>query len=160
MSTDVPVGKATNTFFSYSRKHADVVKDFYSFSTIFAGSHFLDERSIPLGADFPDAIENAIDRCDVFVLLWCACASDSNWVKRELEKATEKEKRIVPILLSEYPLPPVIERVNGIRLHFGLCAQKAIGLRPSSRHFVDNYQDLDPGSQKAVLSEIEKALTS
>lgn len=145
----------TNTFFSYPRKHAEVVRDFYAFTAIFSGHHFLDERSIPLGSDFPDAIAHAIDSCDVFLLLWCACANESKWVNAELQRAIEKKKKIIPVLLGEHPLPKNIERINGIKLSSTICEQKGFGAQFGSHLFVDAYAGCSASDKQSIARELE-----
>ncbi len=147
-------------FFSYPRKHAEIVKDFHTFSSVFGGDCFLDERSIPLGADFPDVIAAPIQQCHVFVLFWCVCASESEWVDRELNMALENRKRIVPILMSEFPLPDKIARINGQRLSITLCVQCAFGSRFGAHLFRDDYAGLPPEVRSTMLKGIEDALIS
>jgi hypothetical protein len=153
-----PKKSAPSAFFSYSRKHSGVVMDFYNFGSIFKGKHFIDERSIPYGSSFPAEIADAIDKCDVFVLMWCACAHDSRWVQAELGRAIERQKHIVPVLLSDYPLPPEIETINGVRLHAPVCRQTSFGMDFGEHLFEDQYVSMLEPEKMRIHASIESSL--
>jgi hypothetical protein len=134
------------------------VVDFYNFSSIFGSENFLDQRSLLAGDDFPAKIAKAIDDCDVFVLMWCACASESTWVRRELNWAIERQKRIVPVLLSDAPLPEEIERINGVKLHAPVCRQGSMGAGYGEDLFQDRYASLGRHSKRQVLLQLQDAI--
>ena len=147
-------------FISYANKHEAVVRSFHSYSTIFSSEIFFDQRSIPLGSDFPRQICSAIDNCEVFILMWCACASESSWVIMELDRALNADKKIVPVLLSDYPLPPEVERKNGIKLNFELCHKSGFGIDHGSHLFEDAFSNIPANQKMAIVKEIEQQLKS
>jgi hypothetical protein len=66
---------------------------------------FLADSSIDPGSDLDQAIVDAIDRCDVFILLWSHHASASDWVPQEIGIAKGKRKPIRPIVLHKSASP-------------------------------------------------------
>jgi hypothetical protein len=67
---------------------------------------FLADSSIQPGGTLEQEIIAAIDRCDVFILLWSHHASASEWVSQEIGIAKAKKKPIIPIMLHKSALPP------------------------------------------------------
>lgn len=51
-------------------------------------------RNIPSGADWPNEIENSINKCSAFILLFCSMADSSQQVKRELALADKYKKPV------------------------------------------------------------------
>jgi len=60
---------------------------------------WIDQR-IEVGARWPQAIEEQVDRCAAFIVLLTSRARDSEWVQNELARAQRKGKRILPLLLE------------------------------------------------------------
>lgn len=63
-------------------------------------SVFMDADSIAPGADYADAISDAISRSDAVILLLSKATQRSKWVKSEIEAALESKKRVLPLLLD------------------------------------------------------------
>lgn len=57
-------------------------------------------RDIPPGRAYAEAIVEAIETADAFVLLLTASANESEHVFRELELATASARRVVPVLVG------------------------------------------------------------
>ncbi len=70
---------------------------------------FFAPRSLRGGDQWQRKIYRAISWCSVFYVCWCAHAKQSEWVQRELALATDKRKRIVPVLLDDTPLTKELE---------------------------------------------------
>ena len=78
---------------------------------------FVDERSIPKGVDFREALSNAIEESDLVLVVignsWIDAPASSkeeivdeeDSVRFELEMAIEKQKAILPILVHEAKMP-------------------------------------------------------
>jgi formylglycine-generating enzyme required for sulfatase activity len=100
-------------FISYSRRHADLAKDFYGI--LFTMQEpFLDERSIKPGDDWQRELDFAVARCSHVLVLWCIHAEESHYVQQEIETALLTRRRIVPIVIGDHPLPPHLRRFQGI----------------------------------------------
>ena len=59
---------------------------------------------IPAGSDYAEAIPKAIADCRVFILILSIDAQNSVWVRKELGKAIDKGKTILPFMLSDFKL--------------------------------------------------------
>ncbi|MCW2767961.1 MAG: hypothetical protein JWO11_3920 [Nocardioides sp.] len=74
---------------------------------------FLDEWSIEVGESITGAIEEAIGRFDVFVLVWSSDANKSLWTRREYRTAIKKviedaNRRFVLLKLDKTPVPDLV----------------------------------------------------
>lgn len=63
-------------------------------------------RNIPAGSDYIQEISKAIDGCSDFILLLSEDAQDSVWIRKELQRAVDKKKHIIPLLLEPVTLNP------------------------------------------------------
>jgi len=87
---------------------------------------FKDVDSIALGVDFRAAIEEAVSRCDVMVVLigghWLDAANDhgrrlddpTDFVRLELESALAKQVRIIPLLVDGAGMPRAADLPKGL----------------------------------------------
>lgn len=76
---------------------------------------FIAEHSILAGEELSSTIEEAVDSCDLFVLLWSQQAESSKWVPIELGQAKGRRKPILPIVLHKnVPIPPFISGLKYI----------------------------------------------
>ncbi len=61
-------------------------------------------NSIPTGSNYAMEIPKAIRGCSVFVVLLSQRAQQSKWVCKELDRAINNGKVIVPVMLEKCPL--------------------------------------------------------
>jgi len=66
---------------------------------------FLDVQGVDSAAKFPDRLERAIDRADVFVCLLGPTTLESAWVRQEIRLAHDKRKPMIPIFQENYQVP-------------------------------------------------------
>lgn len=59
---------------------------------------------ISAGSDYADAIPKAIADCRTFVLILSPDAQNSNWVRKELGKALDKGKTVIPFMIRNFKL--------------------------------------------------------
>ncbi|MBQ5866749.1 MAG: toll/interleukin-1 receptor domain-containing protein [Oscillospiraceae bacterium] len=59
---------------------------------------------IPAGSDYAEAIPKAITDCRVFILILSVDAQNSNWVRKELGKAIDKGKTVIPFMIRDFKL--------------------------------------------------------
>lgn len=93
-----------DVFISYNsadRRYADDVKSGLEKNGV---SCWIAPECIPGGADYADSIPKAIDRCKVFVLILTENAQKSVYVLKELDRAVNKKKIIIPYMLTECEL--------------------------------------------------------
>lgn len=76
---------------------------------------FVAEHSVLPGQELPNEIANAIQECDLFVVLWSENARDSDWVSQEIGRASALKKTILPLVLNEgLDLPGFISKLKYI----------------------------------------------
>ncbi|MBZ0296698.1 MAG: toll/interleukin-1 receptor domain-containing protein [Anaerolineae bacterium] len=94
-------------FISYSSQNRDIVTGLADdleelVKTLYADSEFqvwFDQELVG-GHDWWDDILNAIEECDLFIFSLSADALDSEACKREVDYASQLDKRILPVLLT------------------------------------------------------------
>ncbi len=69
---------------------------------------WVDDRSIRAGDNLPDEISKALSWCNTLLLVWSKTSAESFWVNLEWTNALTLQKRIIPLLLDETPLPPIL----------------------------------------------------
>ncbi len=91
-------------FISYSSKNLIVAQ---------AACHVIEQsgyrcwmapRDITPGYSYADLIDEAIQNCDVFVLIFSKSSSISKWVRSELNIAFERQAHIIPFRVDDTPL--------------------------------------------------------
>jgi hypothetical protein len=90
---------------------------------------WFDEWEIQAGDSIPGKLNEGLAAFDAFVLIWSDNANSSNWVRQELATAImratrDKSAKIIPCLLDQTPLPPLIADRRGIDfsdLHAGIA---------------------------------------
>lgn len=107
-----------NVFVSYSTRDISQV---LQLQQQLAGSPikvFVAEHSIVPSQDLAQAINSAIEQCDLFVLLWSKNAQASDWVSQEIGKATALKKQILPLILDDgMNLPGFIHNLKHLPVH-------------------------------------------
>ena len=93
--------KKTNVFISYSRKNVDFVKNLHRDLNQQDFKVWVDWEGIPLTADWWVEIEEAIRGADAFIFIISPTSLKSEVGEKELNKAVELNKNIVPILFIE-----------------------------------------------------------
>ena len=81
---------------------------------------FVDSQSISYGSDWRVALVEAIEKAERIMLFWTAAAAASRWVTREWQLALKRGKKVVPTLLDDTPLPPVLARLQAVTTLRGL----------------------------------------
>lgn len=73
---------------------------------------WIDFESIPGGARWETEITNAIEKADVCVITLTPESIQSQWVKKEIVIAQEKNTPIIPIIMHKIPLPEGLETLG------------------------------------------------
>jgi hypothetical protein len=68
-------------------------------------SVFVDTLSVEGAEPFPERLEQGIADCDVFVCLLAPTTLDSEWVRREIQKADELNKPMIPVFQPDFTPP-------------------------------------------------------
>ena len=105
----------TRLFMSYSRHDHLLVVPVVALMRLNQDSMvFLDTDSIRAGENWRAALDKAIEEADYLVLMWCAHAAGSKEVRREYQMALDAERRVVPVLLDDTPLPEAVQSFQWI----------------------------------------------
>ena len=78
---------------------------------------FVAEHSILPSQNLSQTIEDAIKKCDLFVLFWGKKTEQSKWVKQEIGYAKALKKRILPLVLNKgIELPGFIQGLKYLKI--------------------------------------------
>lgn len=73
---------------------------------------WVDHDDLHAGESFPKRIGEGIAMCDVMLLIWSQPASVSHWVEEEYNSALSLRKVIIPCILDQTPLPPLLRSIS------------------------------------------------
>src|SRR5215210_5727346 len=106
---------AYKVFMSYATKDlpiANHVKQLLADASI---EVYVAAHSLWPGATINQALVNAIESCDLFMLLWSRNSKASEWVSQEIGIATHAKKSILPVVLEpNLNLPGFIKELKCI----------------------------------------------
>ena len=88
-------------FFSYSTHDLDDVRLLQEQLVNTGIQVFVAEHSVHAGEQLAPKIIEAIQQCDLFIVLWSQNAKDSEWVAQEIGQARALRKPILPLVLTE-----------------------------------------------------------
>jgi TIR domain len=88
-------------FISYSTQDLDQVEMLRQQMKGTAIDVFVAEHSVQPSENLSQRISNAIQECDLFVVLWSNNAQNSGWVSQEIGRAGALNKTILPLVLQE-----------------------------------------------------------
>ena len=89
----------SHIFISYSHKDKEYVEKLEQ-KLIEEGFNVWIDHRIDYGSQWTEAIENAIDTCDAYIVVMSADAKKSPWVRREVIHAERRKKPFFPVLLD------------------------------------------------------------
>jgi len=98
-----------DVFISYSSKDidkAEMIRQILESNEI---SCWIAPRNIPGGSNYAQEIPNAIRNCKVFLLILSSNAQSSVWVPRELDRAVNGQKVIIPFMVEDFPIGDVFD---------------------------------------------------
>lgn len=87
-------------FISYSSKDADAANAVRMMLQQNNIDCWMAPDSIPVGGDYSNDIPDAIEKCDIFLLILSSNSQGSNWVPKELDFAISNRKPIVPFQID------------------------------------------------------------
>ncbi|MFX0062409.1 MAG: TIR domain-containing protein [Candidatus Hermodarchaeota archaeon] len=121
-------------FVSYSHKEKSVV-----YPDIFRLNQskyriWYDEGITPMSG-YHRVITRAIDKCSLFLIFISPYVNESKYIKKEIRRAIDKNKLILPIYINETKLDsdlqPLIEHIQGIQITDPQYYRKLTGALPS-----------------------------
>lgn len=69
---------------------------------------WIDYKELKGGDSLPKHISNALDWCNILLLIWSNSARTSKWVELEWASAISLRKLIIPCVLDSTPLPTIL----------------------------------------------------
>ena len=102
--------KPRRTFISYSRINKDFALQLALELRSSGFDVWLDQLDIPTGSRWDDEVEDALEDCEIFMVILTPASSTSDNVKDEIGYAIDTGKRILPILLENAKVPLRLRR--------------------------------------------------
>lgn len=98
------MGNAKSVFISYSSLDGFYVEKLTRMLEKMEISYWKAPDMIPAGSNYAKEIPQAIQNCQVFVLLLSESSQKSIWVEKEIDSAIYYRKRIIPFQIDDAPL--------------------------------------------------------
>jgi tetratricopeptide (TPR) repeat protein len=99
-------------FISYAREDSEFALKLATDLRRAGANIWLDRLDIPVGANWPEAVEKALDSCGHFLVILSPASVGSFNVNAEMNFALDEGKRIFPVLREECKLPFRIRTVQ------------------------------------------------
>ena len=90
-----------DVFISHSGKQKNIANDVCRYLEENGFKCWMSSRDIPAGSDYTDLLDEAIKSCKIVVLVFSKSASDSQWVKSEINVAFSEKKPIIPFRVDQ-----------------------------------------------------------
>ncbi len=104
----------SSIFLSYSRNDLEAAQRLQEILASEGVDVWRDQDSIYAGEKWPKAIGEGISGQSLFVLLWSHTAAASHFVEFEWNTAIALKKLIIPVLLDDATLPPLLSSINAV----------------------------------------------
>jgi hypothetical protein len=107
-----------SVFVSYSTRDLETANALHAWIAHAGASVYIAEYSTVPGTPLASEVLHAIQRCDLFLLLWSSNAKQSEWVPQEIGAATGACKPIMPVVLhAGIELPGFIRDLKYLALY-------------------------------------------
>lgn len=94
----------SRVFISYSTKNQSVADSMYYLLKDLGIEAWMAPNDIPAGSKYAEVINRAIKSCSCFLLMLSKDAQNSVWVAKEVERAVNYRKPIIPIQIEDITL--------------------------------------------------------
>jgi len=95
-------------FISYSRQDSAMMRRLEARLQAVGAEVWVDHQGIRSGDNLPKRISDALEWCNVLLLLWSASAKASKWVEDEWTNAHSLGRRIIPCLVDGTSRPGIL----------------------------------------------------
>lgn len=103
-------------FISYSSLDLPLVQEVRRILETAPIKVFVAEHSVQPGESLSSTIIEAIQACDLFLLLWNEHSKESAWVQSEVGIAKSEKKAILPVVLDQgVPLPGFVRGIKYLK---------------------------------------------
>lgn len=103
-------------FISYSRKDTDWADRIKASLESNGIACWMDREGINAGEKYTRKIINAIKQCDIFLLVLSENSEASEWVPKELGKAIQYHKYIIPVKISDFEIEEFELQLENIQI--------------------------------------------
>lgn len=139
-------------FISHSHRNRAVATDVQRVLTKYGAQTFLDQDKIQVADVLPDRIQQGIEWCDTFLLIWSSSAAASDWVGKEWKTAYARRRKIVPYCLDSTSLPPVLENLVFVDQKDAQVAHAGLLRAVFGKDFSPPSTDVFPGRWRVTLN--------
>jgi hypothetical protein len=139
-------------FLSHSHRDRAVATDLQRVLMKFGAQTFLDQDKIQAADVLPTRIQEGIEWCDTFLLIWSSSAAASDWVSKEWIMAYERRRKIIPYCLDSTSLPPVLENLVYVDQKDAQVAHGSLLRAVFGKGFSPPSTDVFPGRWCVTLS--------
>ena len=153
-------------FISHNKTDAEAARELAIFLAAEEMGVWFDEWEVQAGDSIVEKIEEGLNDCSHFILLWSQNAVRSAWVRQELRAALVKAieeggPRVIPVRLDETELPLLLRDLKYLRYQGGQeedrrsLVKEVLGREPSTsflRAVVRKYHELvrDPAREETL----------
>lgn len=143
-------------FISYNKADSEAARELAIFLAAEEMGVWFDEWEVAAGDSIIGRIEEGLQDCGCFLLLWSRNAAKSSWVRQELRAALVKAieegvPKVIPVRLDDTDLPPLLRDLRYLRYQDGneegrrALVREIVGREPSNsflRAVVRKYHEL------------------
>lgn len=104
-------------FVSYARKDSERIQQAVALLEAGGATVFRDIDDIEFGDEWEEVIIRKLEECERVMVFWSIHAQASEWVGKEYTIALAQQKRMVPVLLDDTPLPAELGKYHALT-HF------------------------------------------
>ena len=99
---------APKVFIAYSHEDYEVVAKICKLLENYSVDILLDKHELMVGDNIKQKISEMVEDSDYFIYVNSINSNESTWATKELEKAKELKKKILPIQLDESKMPDIV----------------------------------------------------
>lgn len=99
---------APKIFISYSHDDYDMVSKICKALENYTVEVLLDKQELSVGDNIKQRISEMVDDSDYFIYVNSKNSNESSWATKELEKAKEQRKKILPVQLDDSKMPEIV----------------------------------------------------
>jgi hypothetical protein len=111
----------------------------------------LDQDKIQVAENLPERIQEGINWCNTFLLIWSSRAVASAWVEEEWNTAYDSRKKIIPYSLDSSPLPNELENLVRVEVNDQEHGDANLLKAVFGRDFTPDPTTLFPGKWQASV---------
>lgn len=117
--------KPPHVFISHNKADKNTAREIALFLVTEDINVWYDEWKISAGDSIVEQVNTGLRECTHFIIIWSRYSSVSNWATKELSSIISmaiktKSPKIIPIMLDDTSLPPLINDLKNIKYQGGV----------------------------------------